>query len=1640
MRKQRLAALLVVLLLLAACAGTSPPSPEAPAGGAAPARAVTGAPSSSTEGQPTRLPPPPATPAADPTAGQTARPAPQAAGPVAEDSSWPALLREIDLSVPAGNSYGPRSLALDAQRRRVYARTYRTTQAGAGLVTMLDARSGDVLAIAETGPDSYAEGQLLLDPVRELLYAVNPGDETSSVLGAGSLAPAGLLDGVQRLALDAEAARLYVASSGGLRLLDAAGHAPQRQVAVGTAPRFLLSALDPAGDRLYLAYNDGGRFLLGIYDTPSLAEVATLALPGAPDDLVAGGEPGRLYLALDDGQQSLLWTLDRDGQKLDERALGEWTENTSLALDRRGDRLFVAREGYNRDVIVLDLVSGREAKTPLDSAPTFLAWDEAGRRLLVSHSYAHQIGVVDVAAGQLAAAWPTAINVTDVATDPGRGLLFVTDTTGHLHILEAGGGKELSVLPGQGRIAVDGSHGRLYTGGLEAEAVRVFDLLPPGSSPPVAERGEIEVRALPVADEYNGTLLLVRNGIYLASLETLTITAAISDTLPEMPGYSPNPAAVDAAVDPGSGRIYAIVNNGVPGSNNGNYLYVYEPESYRRILTDTERSANYVEIDPLSGQAYVSRAHLAGRSTSLLAGGRAYKARLDAVFGALALDPALGRLYVSLARDDKGQLLVLDASNLDVLGSVPIPAGFTLRAADPERHLLYLASADGRVQAWSATGGRLPAPVEPVPAPLPVAEVRQFFPGPGDAPLFAGSLYRSDDEGQHWAFVGQGLPGWGVAQVAVSPEFEQDETLFVLPPATDQGLGVWKSTDAGQSWRLASRGLSDLAVHELAISPAFGQDQTLLALARQQGLFRSTDGGESWERLTERYQEPVHYPETAGLVAFSPAYAQDRTIFLAHDGLKRSTDGGETWSSLPGLEPSSLALSPAFASDQTLFGWFGQAGLLRSTDSGDTWQPAVKGLYLRGFGSGRVTIAPDYPSSRTLYLEWMPSSPDEAGQIFRSLDRGESWQHLTGALPAAATDVRLSDDGGAFLALDGEGHLVRWPVAELAWQPSELPAPDEIEFFRLTPSPGFARDRTLFAVGEGAGVLRSQDAGLTWEDTGFPLRVTFGEPPALTVLGPDRVLAGTVLGLYAFDGSGWEPVDANLPNRSALSSTPGPDGSLRLVFQQEEEGPWVWMSTDGGESWREALPPAPRPAAAEDLVLSPALASDGTAYLASGWEEPLRTRDGGPWEPMPLPPGGVLSALDMSPAFEGDALLFLRTEDNRLWRSRDGGDSWTRVDGPWEGEMPRAVAPTGGYRLAAVTFSPAYAQDGVLLLEAGGALYRSTDAGSTWQKVLEPGPLTFRASFSPDYARDGAILIQQGNAIYGSGDRGATWQRLPAAPWQPADEIGLQLSPTFGQDRTVLAWGLPGLVYGSRDGGQSWQDLRAGLPAGQGGIRQVVFSPAHAQDGLLFLVPYGGGLYKWAAQGPWVPITAPPTAPLPAGTAAPSPTPLPTPRATPCPLAAVQFRAAWEQAAGRLGCPATAAEQRMLAQQPFEQGTMIWDSGPRRIYVLLAPGTWQSFDDTWVDGQDPAYDPALPPPPQQPQRGFGKVWREQLGGPQAATGWALENERAVDGWVQAFEHGLLVWTDAPLPAGGSPGTAYLLFDDGTWQAVPAPRP
>lgn len=629
----------------------------------------------------------------------TAAPTVPAAAPA--EPPLPALHSALDFGIPAGNSYNPRALAVHPGLGRLYARTTDLGQPAQGLVTMLDAATGQVLAVTRTGPDPWSEGALAVDAVRGRVYAVNPGDATASVLDAATLDPVATLDGVARLALDEAGGRLYVAGPAGLRVLDAEGYQTLAETPLPSGQELLALAVDPAAGQVYLARQAAAGYSLDRYDPATLASIGTAPLPGRPNSLLVEPGRGRVTLSLNDGDQALFWTLDAKGRALDTRRLGDYLLKALLASDADGGRLFLARDIYSDyGVTVLDLVTGREiANIPLDTAPNGLVWDKGTGRLFVSHTYTHRIVALDLKAGRVDANFPLAVELQDLAVDPGRGRLYVTDNAGRFHILDSDTGQEVAALPGSGRIAVDAPHGRLYTGGRGADRVRIYD------ADTLRQAGEIMTGALPVADAHSGGLYLVQNGIYLASLETMTVTGVISDTLPDPSGLSPNPTAIDAVVDPATGRLFAIINNGVPGSNGGTYLYVYEPVTYQKVLTDTERSPWYLDIDPATGRAYVSRAHIGSSSTSTLVNGREYTARVDGLFGPLRVDPALGHVYLTTqSGDGQTELLILDADTLETLGSVPVPGGLTLYALDTQRHLLYLVNRDGQVQIWSATG------------------------------------------------------------------------------------------------------------------------------------------------------------------------------------------------------------------------------------------------------------------------------------------------------------------------------------------------------------------------------------------------------------------------------------------------------------------------------------------------------------------------------------------------------------------------------------------------------------------------------------------------------------------------------------------------------------------------------------------------------------------------------------------------------------------------------------------------------------------------------------------------------------------------------------------------------------------------
>jgi len=177
------------------------------------------------------------------------------------------------------------------------------------------------------------------------------------------------------------------------------------------------------------------------------------------------------------------------------------------------------------------------------------------------------------------------------------------------------------------------------------------------------------------------------------------------------------------------------------------------------------------------------------------------------------------------------------------------------------------------------------------------------------------------------------------------------------------------------------------------------------------------------------------------------------------------------------------------------------------------------------------------------------------------------------------------------------------------------------------------------------------------------------------------------------------------------------------------------------------------------------------------------------------------------------------------------------------------------------------------------------------------------------------------------------------------------------------------------------------------------------------------------------PTQAPTTA-----TATPAPptatpvAPTPTPTLLPCSITPMLgFGRIWTTypaVRSRLGCPVELEKSSWSAEETFVGGYMFWRGDLRLIYALYNNSTWQSFVDTWYEGQL-EWDPAIVPPAgyYQPKRGFGKVWREQPG-VRDKLGWATTEERGLSASWQAYQTGLMLWSDVQ--------GIFVLYSDGTW--------
>ncbi len=630
-------------------------------------------------------------------------------------------------------------------------------------------------------------------------------------------------------------------------------------------------------------------------------------------------------------------------------------------------------------------------------------------------------------------------------------------------------------------------------------------------------------------------------------------------------------------------------------------------------------------------------------------------------------------------------------------------------------------------------------------------------------------------------------------------------------------FGVFTSRDGGARWS-AVHPAPLTAVEELEVDP--GDPGTVYAARTFGGLFRRRDGG-AWE-----YVGPGSPPQSLEAFAVAPSDPQ-RLYVLSGDRLSVSRDRGASWSeagNVPGVFVSganSVRVDPRDP-DVVFVGSDSGGGVLKSIDAGRTWS------FSRGEGGTRgpafvVALAID------------PRRPDvqyagsQGEGIWKSADGGEVWRRVLAFPGFGDVPVALAVDPGetrrvyaAVLRFVSSGVADDLPPRGEIWRSADGGATWRRLFAASVPVLSLAIDprdpRLVYAGLDRRGVFKSTDRGATWRPMRRGLR------------------AYTVLDVT---------VDPERPGTVWLAAPA--QSSYRYGFLASDYvHPGIFRSQDGGRSWvaRDAGI-VDRPV--ELLAIDPARPERLLAYGTAG---SFRTADGGAsWQPIAAltQQGLTLTALAIDPSdpdriyaagsrreLIGDSAVDVPV----VWRSLDGGASWTELDGGFD--LGREGLAREG-QVHGLLVHPARTQ--TVYAGATTGFFRSRDGGDRWVRLgagLLASCIDGAIALNPFTAGTlYALACDPTRLVYKSTDFGAHWAPTPLVhDGSVTDVEALRADPH--RRGSVYAGGSKGL-FATENRGASWRRFEAGLPPAARWVRSLAADP-HA-PGRLYAGLQGGGLF-----------------------------------------------------------------------------------------------------------------------------------------------------------------------------------------------------
>ena len=669
--------------------------------------------------------------------------------------------------------------------------------------------------------------------------------------------------------------------------------------------------------------------------------------------------------------------------------------------------------------------------------------------------------------------------------------------------------------------------------------------------------------------------------------------------------------------------------------------------------------------------------------------------------------------------------------------------------------------------------------------------------------------------------VGPAVTGGRVHDLEGLPN--DPSTLFV---ATASG-GLWKTTNRGQTWKNVFENMPVSTFGDVAIArsnPAImyagtGEQNNRQSTSWGNGVYRSEDGGESWThvglaetRHIGKVEVHPSNPDVAYVAALGNLWAPN-----PERGVFRTTDGGQTWERVLYVDENTgavdLVMNPAdpevlyaatYQRQRKAWGFNGGgpgSGIHMTTDGGDHWVELTRGI--PEGDKGRIGLAISHSNPRVLGA--LIEHPEESG-TYRSENGGMSWEKVNNRngrpmyyseifidpsnenrVYTLATSSFKSEDGGR-------------TFEEIAARPSyDVGVHADHHALWIDPS-----NPNHFFLGGDAGLHETYDMGVNFRklnnfdigqfygigvDMQDPYYIYGGMQDNHSWKGPSQTRR--YIGIV---GDDWEQIGFGDGMYWQIDPT-----SPRYAYGNSQNGNYVRFDALTGDM----LDISPtEPVGAEEEYrwdwVSPSLVSrhdPSTVYVGGNrlfisrdrglsWEHTddlTRQLDREELEIMSVPGreitisknDGTSSNSEITVIAESPldaSILWVGTDDGNIQVSRDGGSTWAEVAGNVEGVadgtyVSRIVASTQGTGVAYAAFDAH--RDG----DFDPYVFKTEDFGESWT-ALHGDPLRGSVNSMVEHPDNPNVLfLGTEHHMYVTGDAGGSWTMMPNLPTTHYDDI-----------------------------------------------------------------------------------------------------------------------------------------------------------------------------------------------------------------------------------------------------------------------------